>query len=73
MDGQGSISSTRPVPRTETRYQVLYGLEPGQSVEVTDYIYSSLRSSITYIQQGYNKRFATRKQPGGSVIVWRLS
>lgn len=70
------IVNDRPIPTRVgkiIRYGVLYRLEAGQSVELTDFHYSALRSTITYLKNRYNKRFATRKQPGGSVIVWRLS
>ena len=70
------IVSDRPIPKRVgkiIRYGVLYRMEPGQSVELVDFNYSALRSTITYLKNRYGKTFATRRQQGGTIIVWRLS
>jgi len=53
------------LPGREYRYRVLYTLEPGQSVVLTNYNYASLKSTITYLRDRYQKRFTTHKQGTG--------
>jgi hypothetical protein len=70
---QPIVSSDRPLPDRAYRYRVLYTLEPRQSVVLTNYNYASLKSTITYLRDRYQKRFTTHKQGDGTIIVWRIS
>ena len=70
---EGEIQRGVPVPpQRRRRYGPVYELEPGESVLLTNVNYESLRAIISAHQRKHRTRFTARKQPGGSVRVWRL-
>ncbi len=65
-----AIHKDLPIPNTV--FKALYELEVGQCVEYKDVNRISLRSSITYCQQRYGKKFTVRTMAPNVIRVWRV-
>lgn len=67
-----TIQHDLPIPGRGNRYEAVYALGVKDSVVLTDYLVSTLRSTITYIQKRYDRRLTVRTQPDGTIRVWRV-
>ena len=75
MENNWKVEAGIPIPKAQGHHQVfgfLYSMKAGESVLLSSQVgnKAALRSSITYAQQRYGKRFTTRKTAEG-VRLWR--